>query len=157
VDFKPEFNEARYREMLEPILPDPPLSPVHDAARNKDGHELTRGSHLQYMLPRRAPAVIAIAREFTERRKHEQMALRSQPVEPSHAGGGVAHDLTMRSRRSCGWKSENAVSRESNILDMFQTSAKRARTWCGSVELAKGAEGERIPSNRAPGEGDART
>lgn len=98
--------------------------------------------------------VASLGEDITERRLHERHAIRSQRLESlGTLAGGVAHDLN------------NALSpilmgmellkmrypAESNIIDMFQTSAKRGADMVRQLlTFAKGAEGERasIPPAR---------
>ena len=92
--------------------------------------------------------VIATVRDITERLKNEHLALRSQRLEAiGTLAGGVAHDLN------------NALApimmgvelikmqypEESNIIDMFEVSAKHAADMVRQLlTFAKGAEGERV-------------
>ncbi len=92
--------------------------------------------------------IVGTAEDITERKNAEGLALRSQRLESiGTLAGGVAHDLN------------NALApimlgvelirmqypQESEILDMFQSSAKRGMDMVRQLlSFAKGAEGERI-------------
>ena len=150
VAFKPEFTEAHCRELLAPMLRGE-VGPRHFTTlhRHKDGHDIPVEINLQYITPKdERPRFIAIARDITERQKHEHLALRSQRLESiGTLAGGVAHDLN------------NALApilmgvellkmqypKESQIVDMFETSAKRGADMVRQLlTFAKGAEGERV-------------
>ena len=172
MDFKPEFNEARYREMLAPMLRGEvrthrfstrhPFNPNSTSAdgevrthrfttlhRHKDGHDLPVEINLQYVAPvGERPRFIAIARDITERQQSERLALRSQRLEAiGTLAGGVAHDLN------------NALApvllgieilrkkypESSRIVDIFQSSAQRGADMVRQLlTFAKGADGVRV-------------
>jgi len=95
--------------------------------------------------------VVGVAEDITDRQKNERLAHRSQRLEAiGTLAGGVAHDLNnalapimmgvelLRMRYPA----------ESQILNMFQTSAKRGADMVRQLlTFAKGAEGERVSLN----------
>ncbi len=150
VQCTPDFTEARYREMLAPMLrgeiPAHRFTALH---RHKDGHDIPVEINLQYIAPvGERPRFIAIARDITERKRAEQQIYRSQRLESiGTLAAGVAHDLN------------NAIApimmgveiikerypEESQIVELFESSAKHAADMVRQlVSFAKGAEGERI-------------
>jgi PAS domain S-box-containing protein len=80
--FKPEFNEARYRELLAPMLRGEVRS--HRCImrhRHKDGHDLPVEVNLQYVAPAgESPRFIAIARDISERMREEENIRRMATV-----------------------------------------------------------------------------
>lgn len=83
VDFKPEFTEARYRELLAPMLRGEVrshrFSTLH---RHKDGHDFPVENNLQYVTPAgELPRFVCIGRDISERVKLERLALRTQRLE----------------------------------------------------------------------------
>jgi len=147
---KPQFDEAKYRELLAPMLRGEARAHRFTTQhRRKDGREISVEISLQYIAPvGEPPRFINIARDITERLKNERLALRSQRLESiGTLAGGVAHDLN------------NAIApimmgvqllkaqypKESKILDMFETSAKRSADMVRQLlTFAKGAEGDHI-------------
>jgi PAS domain S-box-containing protein len=150
VAFKPEFNEARYRELLAPMLRGEVRTHRFIALhRHKDGHDISVENNLQYVAPAgERPRFICMARDITERLKNERLALRSQRLEAiGTLAGGVAHDLN---NALAPIMMGSALLRaqypnESQIVDMFEASAKRGADMVRQLlTFAKGAEGERV-------------
>jgi PAS domain S-box-containing protein len=150
VDFKPEFDEARHRKLLEPMLRGQVsahrFTTLH---RHKEGRDVPVEINLQYVTPAgESPRFIAIVRDITERRKTERLALRSQRLESiGTLAGGVAHDLNnalapiMMGLELLKLQHPGA----SELVATFQNSAKRAADMVRQLlTFAKGAEGERV-------------
>ncbi len=74
LDIKPEINEARFREMLRPLLRGEVRSHQFTTLhRHKDGHDVPVEINLQYVVPAgERPRFIAIARDITERKRAEE-------------------------------------------------------------------------------------
>jgi PAS domain S-box-containing protein len=75
LSFKPDFDEARFRELLAPMrrgdLRTYRYTTVH---RHKDGHDIPVEVNFQYIAPEgETPRFIAIARDVTERQQHLHM------------------------------------------------------------------------------------
>ncbi|MDB6039529.1 MAG: response regulator, partial [Verrucomicrobiales bacterium] len=89
-----------------------------------------------------------IGDDITERQKHARLALRSQRLEAiGTLAGGVAHDLNNAlAPIMMGVEMLKAqYPDEGQILDMFQTSARRGADMVRQLlTFAKGAEGERV-------------
>lgn len=99
-------------------------------------------------LEGKTTSYVAVKRDVTEQLQHERLARRSQRLESlGTLAGGIAHDLN------------NALApimmgvelikmqypEESEIIEMFQTSAKRGADMVRQLlTFAKGAEGERV-------------
>jgi len=150
VDINPEFDEARFRALLSPLLRGE--ARVHRFTtrhRHRDGHDIPVEINLQYVARQgKSSCFICIARDISERLKNERLALRSQRLESlGTLAGGVAHDLN------------NALAPilmsvellrmqypdESQMLGTIQASAKRGADMVRQLlTFAKGAEGERI-------------
>jgi len=150
VDIKPEFDDAKLRELLAPMLRGEVrtrrFTTLH---RHKDGHDIPVEINLQYVAPAgERPRFICMARDITERLKNERLALRSQRLESiGTLAGGVAHDLN---NALAPIMMGSALLRaqypnESQIVDMFEASAKRGADMVRQLlTFAKGAEGERV-------------
>ncbi|MEY4387517.1 MAG: hypothetical protein RLY20_2800, partial [Verrucomicrobiota bacterium] len=151
VDIKPEFDEARFRALLAPMLRGEArahrFTTLH---RHKDGHDIPVEITLQYVAPPgEPPRFIAIVRDITERLQNERLAQRSQRLESiGTLAGGVAHDLNnalapiMMGVELLRMEYPEA----SKIVDMFATSAKRGADMVKQLlTFAKGVEGERVP------------
>lgn len=69
-DIKPEFDEARFRAMIAPMLAgEIPLIHFETLHRHKDGHDINVEIALQYVAPaNEAPRFIAIVRDISERK-----------------------------------------------------------------------------------------
>jgi two-component system cell cycle sensor histidine kinase/response regulator CckA len=150
-DIAPKFDEAKFRELLGPLLRSQVRShrftTVH---RHKDGHDIPVEISLQYVAPaRERPRFIYIASDITERQRHERLALRSQRLESiGTLAGGIAHDLNnalapiMLGVELIKMEYPNA----SETTTMFEISVRRSADMVRHLlNFAKGAEGERVP------------
>jgi PAS domain S-box-containing protein len=150
MDIKVEFNEAKFRELLAPMLRgEVRTHRLTTLFRRKDGHDFPVEINLQYVTPAgEHPRFICMARDITERLKNERIALRSQRLESiGTLAGGVAHDLNNALAPIMMGSAllREQYPNESQIVDMFEASAKRGADMVRQLlTFAKGAEGERV-------------
>lgn len=149
MDIKPEFQEARYREIVSAMLrgefPSYRFVTLH---RHKDGREIPVEINLQYVNPDGGtPRFVSIVRDITKRQQIERLAHRSQRLEAiGTLTSGVAHDLNnalapiMMGVEMLGMEHPGA----SGIVNMIRSSARRGADIVRQLlTFAKGAEGER--------------
>lgn len=74
VDIKPEFDEARFREMSDALVEGPEHSIAFETLhRHKDGHDIPVEVFLQYIVPADTPPrFLAIVRDITDRLQTEE-------------------------------------------------------------------------------------
>jgi len=111
-------------------------------------HEFTEeDQQILLIIAQRVSMELERSRSLAERRDMERLALRSQRMEAlGTLSGGVAHDLNNAlAPILMGLEMLRArCPEESNILDLFETSAKRGADMVRQLlTFAKGAEGDR--------------
>jgi PAS domain S-box-containing protein len=79
VDIKPEFTEARFREMIAPLLEGRPREQVFETVhRRRDGTDYPVEVHLQRVVHGDDPVFLAIVLDITERRRAEEELRRNE-------------------------------------------------------------------------------
>ncbi|MEN9935391.1 MAG: hypothetical protein RLZZ387_1970 [Chloroflexota bacterium] len=102
LDIKPEFDEARFREMVAPLLAgERSLHTFTTIHRHKDGHDVPVEIALQYVRPEGQDGrFVAVVRDITERKRAEEAMRESEQRyrERSEELARVAEALENRNR-----------------------------------------------------------
>lgn len=79
-DIKPEFTEAQYRDLIEPLIRGEQQSRYFETLhRHRDGRDVPVEIFLQYINPpEQEPRFVAIVRDITERRRSQEQLSRYQ-------------------------------------------------------------------------------
>ncbi len=151
LDIKPQFTEAQFRALLDPLARGEDgkhqLTTQH---RRKDGRDVPVEISLKYVAPPgERPRFIALVRDITERLAADKMVRRSQRLESiGTLAGGVAHDLnnTLAPILMAVEVLRLEYSAQTGeYLDIVEQSAKRGADMVRQlVTFAKGAEGARV-------------
>ena len=74
-DINPEYNEASFREFIEPMIQGKNKSLIFETSHtHKDGHSIPVDIHLQYISPPgETPRFVAIVRDITDRKYIDKM------------------------------------------------------------------------------------
>ncbi len=95
VDIKPDFDMARFQEMIAPLRSGKrELLQFETIHRRKDGTDYDVGINLQFYRTENPPVFVAIILDITERLKTERGLRQAQKMEAiGQLTGGIAHDF----------------------------------------------------------------
>ncbi len=150
LQIKPQFDEAKFREMIEPLRQGvKQIFNYTTTHRRKNGTEMPVDVILQYVHATGGrPRFIAIARDITERKRVESQLLRTQRLESiGNLAGGVAHDLNNALAPILMaielLRDQNPESED--LIETIATSAQRGADMVRQLlTFAKGTSGERV-------------
>jgi len=155
-DIKPDFDEARFRKLIAPIITGPSYSQTFETVhQHLDGHCIPVEIFQQYVHPEgEPPRFVAFVRDISERQQLQRQLQQAQKMEAiGQLAGGIAHDFNNILASIMGY-TELALDRFggkgslklTEYLQEIYTAGERARDLISQMLIFSRVEGTK-PSN----------